>query len=708
MSGQFTEFALVEADKENIQPVPQGRSVQKLAEMAHMDKNELESRLEIEKQQYEAQLDPDRVADLDDPLEPYLEYLGWIRESYPSGNKTELIQLLERTTHDFKDDEYYKNEVRYFRIWLEYIKFSDTPREIFTYLHKKRIGCKLSLFYEQYSLFLEQQNEYHQADEIYRKGIEANARPLPKLLRAYEQFKARKDLYESEKHPISKGLSNDTGGGLGANQQRSSRQRKFTVFSDAAASTSSTLDSPDRDSLGSFHTDRKENVMPAVPFKGQTIPQVNTGTKRTREFDVFNDVTTKYPVTKTIDVPGKRAERYDFNFDLFLVDDEPRTIHEVLALMRASKSRTPKRRKESLVESPTLTFFSKQASKEVMQMFNNPVNTTINSVADGSLSDFVTETITKTPKKSEPDGDTMLSSPFLDTPLRISFHKPTEVDPYSVEMKAKVLDLVQGPDYHRLEKAMNKLDTLESLFKPGKPQIMGNCQSLLQFGDGLYCVTQRLQQNVFLCEKDTGEQYSLKVSNDNYWEFYMLKQLGHDVQLYQFSDESYLITRYYKQGDLVRLASIAYKFEQPLAAHLVMQLVKQVNELHTLGYIHGNILPVNCMIDLEENRRLVITDYSQAVDLSLYDSDVLFKTDSAWRYERDYIALANTIHWLIFGSFIDGPVIMDPRWDTKWGALFDELLHSKEQTIATDLSTLSKEDGIDRLCELLVLEPKRH
>ena len=49
-------------------------------------------------------------------------YILWTEQNHPSGGKdSHLVELLERCVSEFKDEEKYKNDVRYVDIWLKFV-----------------------------------------------------------------------------------------------------------------------------------------------------------------------------------------------------------------------------------------------------------------------------------------------------------------------------------------------------------------------------------------------------------------------------------------------------------------------------------------------------------------------------------------------------------------------------------------------------------
>ena len=56
-----------------------------------------------------------------------ISYIIWTSENFPKGGK-DLGNLLERCMTTFKDQERYKNDERYAKVWLRYVS-------IYIYIH---------------------------------------------------------------------------------------------------------------------------------------------------------------------------------------------------------------------------------------------------------------------------------------------------------------------------------------------------------------------------------------------------------------------------------------------------------------------------------------------------------------------------------------------------------------------------------------------
>jgi checkpoint serine/threonine-protein kinase len=108
----------------------------------------------------------------DDPLEPWLEYIMWVRDAFPSGGiQSELLPLLEACTRTFQTDERYRSDLRYLRVWVQYADCCTEPKDIYAFLEANSIGQDHALYYEAFATYLEIHKNYKRANEIFELGI---------------------------------------------------------------------------------------------------------------------------------------------------------------------------------------------------------------------------------------------------------------------------------------------------------------------------------------------------------------------------------------------------------------------------------------------------------------------------------------------------------------------------------------------------------
>ncbi|KAI1114385.1 Mad3/BUB1 homology region 1-domain-containing protein [Nemania sp. NC0429] len=309
-AGDLIDFDVIEGHKENIQSLPGGRSAKKLAQVLSpsplhklstpnpADTKNVNDSIRAE---YEAEVAA--LSESDDPLDIFDRYVRWTFDAYPSAQATpqsQLHTLLERATKAFIGSAQYKNDPRYLKLWMHYIQFfSDSPRETFVFLSRHSIGESLALFYEEYAAWLESAGRWNQAEEVYKLGIEREARPVQRLLRKFGEFERRRAQQpDPTDEPSSPALPsvrpalaakvdpfaatarpedpqaprpNMSVGG----QQAKPSKSKLAIFSDADSSqpamSSAGEGAKGWDTIGSLADRKKENVVEAKPMAGETL-----------------------------------------------------------------------------------------------------------------------------------------------------------------------------------------------------------------------------------------------------------------------------------------------------------------------------------------------------------------------------------------------------------------------------------------------------
>lgn len=123
-----------------------------MADLAELDKT---------RQSYRAKLATALNED-EDPLAEYERFVKWTIESYPPElvPKSGLLELLEEATRQFKDDEAYKSDLRYTKLWMLYAAYVDDEKThaavpIYKFLVKNNVGMAYAQVYEEYAAALE-------------------------------------------------------------------------------------------------------------------------------------------------------------------------------------------------------------------------------------------------------------------------------------------------------------------------------------------------------------------------------------------------------------------------------------------------------------------------------------------------------------------------------------------------------------------------
>ncbi|KAK7908112.1 hypothetical protein PG985_015415 [Apiospora marii] len=311
-SEDLINFDVIEGQKENIQSLPGGRSARKLAELyspsplhklstpTPSDTRDINDCIRAE---YEAEVA--NLAESDDPLDIFERYVRWTFDAYPSAQATpqsQLHTLLERATKTFIGSAQYRNDPRYLKLWMHYIHFfSDSPRETYVFLSRHNIGETLALYYEEYAAWLEGVGRWNQAEEVYKLGIEREARPTARLLRKFGEFEQRRSQQPEETDaPSSPALptvrpalaskvdpfaaaaraadADPQAPRVGAAAARPSAKpakAKMAIFSDAdsAPPVVSAMGSGSKGwgTIGSLADRKKENTMSPKPWAGETL-----------------------------------------------------------------------------------------------------------------------------------------------------------------------------------------------------------------------------------------------------------------------------------------------------------------------------------------------------------------------------------------------------------------------------------------------------
>ncbi|KAJ8098356.1 Mad3/BUB1 homology region 1-domain-containing protein [Lipomyces tetrasporus] len=368
MGSEIVSFEMFEHQKENIQPLHEGHSAVALAKafsaeamcatrgISSPEREEFEKRIAV-------------AEDLDDPLEVWLDFLRWTHESYPQGASAEsgLVSLLERCATHFQNASHYANDPRYLRVWMEYIRYCDSPAEVFRFLMQRDIGLRLATFYEKYAHYLESIGRKHQADEVFRMGIDNEARPLDRLRRRYSEFIQRLEanppgpneprspvmpvvrpaLATKELAVVEREANPQQQQSLQPRLTEPSRPRaKMSIFVDPDGTASGSADhSGGWESIGTIAERRKENSMDARPWDGETMRMNQVPSTATREkLTIFRDNGSEVPTQQSqFKVPalpqGQKAKREEkFVVKMHAIypegDDEELSFEELRAMAR--------------------------------------------------------------------------------------------------------------------------------------------------------------------------------------------------------------------------------------------------------------------------------------------------------------------------------------------------------------------------------------
>lgn len=158
-SPPIVDCDVLEAAKENIQPLAGGRRVTALSAILSTPHAQREGRLAAARRRLRINVEIALEDEDDDPLEAYSRLVNWTVENYPQGPSAEsgLIELLEEATRILRDDRdgQWKEDLRYLKLWTLYASYVEKPAVIFKFCVVNDIGTTHSLLYEEFALALE-------------------------------------------------------------------------------------------------------------------------------------------------------------------------------------------------------------------------------------------------------------------------------------------------------------------------------------------------------------------------------------------------------------------------------------------------------------------------------------------------------------------------------------------------------------------------
>jgi checkpoint serine/threonine-protein kinase len=129
--------------------------------------------------------------------------IKWVQESFPAGGECSgLVVMYEQCVRAFWHDERYKDDLRYLKVWMEYVSpmiqlgvllwrsqlsvcltilflslsFFQAgncadAEVIYRFLEANKIGQGHAIYYMSYASLMESKNKLRKADEIFNLGI---------------------------------------------------------------------------------------------------------------------------------------------------------------------------------------------------------------------------------------------------------------------------------------------------------------------------------------------------------------------------------------------------------------------------------------------------------------------------------------------------------------------------------------------------------
>ncbi|KAG6817337.1 hypothetical protein H0H87_009935 [Tephrocybe sp. NHM501043] len=247
-------------------------------------------------------------------------------------------------------------------------------------------------------------------------------------------------------------------------------------------------------------------------------------------------------------------------------------------------------------------------------------------------------------------------------------------------------------------------------------------------------------------DEENMSMVALKVVKPrNIWEYHVLRRVHSALPiplrqsvilphaLYVFRDESFLILDFCPQGTLLSIVNNAGAagvsqqgacLDELLVIFFTVELLRLLEAMHKVGFIHGDLKIDNCLLRLEDvpggasawsssyspsgdggwsHKGLNVIDFGRTIDTRLFPSGQQFIADwptddrdcfearenRPWTFQTDYFGLTGIIYCMLFGKYINANSVdsssgrrkistpLKRYWQTDiWNRLFDSLLNS--------------------------------
>ncbi|KAJ7269719.1 Mad3/BUB1 homology region 1-domain-containing protein [Mycena rebaudengoi] len=287
----IVDFDVLEAAKENVQPLATGRRATALSAILSTPHAQREAKLGATRNRLRINVEISLEDDEDDPLEAYCRLVNWTLENYPQGHSAEsgLLELLEEATRVLKDhrDGRWRTELKYLKLWLLYASFVEKPTIIYSFLIANEIGADFALLYEEFAAVLERDGRRKEADDAYLLGIARRAAPLDHLKARHADFQKRmmcaaalSAAPTTVEPPMRKALattsaassSSSTPRAPAPRDQRAPSNSRLQIFVDPDSEAAEAAGNAFPD-LGTRKTRVKENVRGTEKIGGTTLRQ---------------------------------------------------------------------------------------------------------------------------------------------------------------------------------------------------------------------------------------------------------------------------------------------------------------------------------------------------------------------------------------------------------------------------------------------------
>ncbi|XP_055297912.1 uncharacterized protein LOC129566206 [Sitodiplosis mosellana] len=145
-----------------------------------------------------------------DRLINWYEYLLWIDENFITDFENETIfnQILAACLVQFEHEERYTQDRRLVKLFIKYIHFQEEPNTHYEAMISKGIGVKVADLYINWAFYFDDNRDFEKANEIFKRGLKAEAQPMDLLKSAHEEF--MRSMKQRALHGTSEEYQRDT------------------------------------------------------------------------------------------------------------------------------------------------------------------------------------------------------------------------------------------------------------------------------------------------------------------------------------------------------------------------------------------------------------------------------------------------------------------------------------------------------------------
>eukprot|EP01080_Neovahlkampfia_damariscottae_P000323 gene323-6737_t len=131
----------------------------------------------------------------------YKKYIEWISKEVGKEqiSQEEFFLVVQDCCDSLKDEDKYKEDKGYLRIWLTFADMSDDQEYLFDFMRNNNIGTKHALFYVAWSTIFESLDDLEKAYLILKEGKMKKAEPESQIKTHIDEFQKRYDLNVNQK-----------------------------------------------------------------------------------------------------------------------------------------------------------------------------------------------------------------------------------------------------------------------------------------------------------------------------------------------------------------------------------------------------------------------------------------------------------------------------------------------------------------------------